>query len=66
MIMKREKQIQTEFIGPRTEPCGTPHNKLAKSDIIPSISTLCVRSQTKTELAVVHALPLILTYFSSI
>ena len=24
-------------IGPRTEPCGTPHNKLAKSDIIPSI-----------------------------
>ena len=38
-------KYKPNFIGPRTEPCGTPHSKIAKSDIIPSILTLSVRSQ---------------------
>ena len=33
-----------KFHGPKTEPCRTPQTSLASSEIIPSISTHCVRS----------------------
>ena len=45
-IAASESKYKHNFIGPRTEPRGTPHNKLAKSDIIPLIWTLCFSVKT--------------------
>ena len=54
---KRGNKYKENFMGPKTEPGGTPQTRMAKSDKIPSITTLCVRPE-KYDFISCKALPL--------
>ena len=41
-MAQRGNKYRQNFVGPKTEPRGTPQTKLANSDKIPSITLACL------------------------